>query len=91
MKDLKSVQDLIIKSAFYDGVSTTIRAREMIIGNVLEISFTKGNRCSAAIIELVDTYRDPEEVALYSCKQALYKLLEALYEEIIYPLEEHDD
>ena len=91
MKDFKSVQDLIVKAAFYDDVSTTIRQNKMIIGDVLEIIFTKGDRHSAATIELEDRYRDPEEAALYSCKRALYKLLCGLYEDINYPKEKNDD
>lgn len=87
MKEFKSVQDLIIKAAFYDGISTTISPSEMIVGDVLKITFSKGNRHSATLIELADTYRDPEEVALYGCKRALYDLLREPYEEIIYPKE----
>ena len=84
MKDFKSVQDLILKAAFYDGVSTTIRANEMINGDMLEIIFTKGDLHSAATIDLGDRYRDPEEVALYCCKRALFKLLCEPYEDIAY-------
>lgn len=87
MKEFKSVQDLIIKAAFYDGISTTISPENMIGGDVLKITFSKGNRHSATLIELADKYRDPEEVALYSCRHALYDLLRGPYEEIIYPKE----
>jgi hypothetical protein len=87
MKEFKSVQDLIIKAAFYDGISTTISPEEMIAGDVLKITFSKGKRHSATLIELADKYRDPEEVALYGCKRALYDLLRGPYEEIIYPKE----
>lgn len=86
MKEFKSVQDLIIKAALYDGISTTISPSE-IKGDVLKITFSEGNLHSATHIELADIYRDPEEVALYCCKCALYKLLEAPYEEITYPKE----
>lgn len=88
MKDFKSVQDLIIKAAFYDGISTTISADELIgRGDVLKITFSRDNRYSVACIDMVDTYRDPEETALYCCKRALYDLLCGRYEEIIYPKE----
>jgi hypothetical protein len=88
MNDFKSVQDLIIKAALYDGVSTTIRPYELICGrDALRIVFSRDDRHSSTCIELSDAYRDPEEVALYCCKRALYKLLEAPYEEITYPKE----
>lgn len=82
MKDFKSIQELIVKAALYDGVSTTISPAEMIAGDVLKITFSKGNRHSATHIELSDKYRDPEDVALYGCKYALYDLLRGPYEEI---------
>ena len=88
MKDFKSVQELIIKAAFYDGVSTTISADELMgARDVLKITFSKNNRYSVATVELTDRYRDVEEVALYCCKHALYDLLCGPYEEIIYPKE----
>ena len=88
MKDFKSVQDLIIKAAFYDKVSTTISAEEIIGGfDVLKITFAKGDQHSTTRIDLTSTYRDPEEVALYCCKRALYDLLHGPYEEITYPKE----
>lgn len=86
MKDFKSVQDLIIKAALYDGISTTIGPSE-IKGDVLKFTFSRGNRHSATHIDLMDKYRDPEEVALYCCKHALYDLLCGPYEEINYPKE----
>ena len=87
MKDFKSVQDLIIKAALYDKVSTTISPDELIGVDVLRITFSKNNRHSSTVVELTDRYRDAEEVALYGCKRTLYKLLEAPYEEITYPKE----
>lgn len=88
MKDFKSVQDLIIKAAFYDKVSTTISADEMVGGfDVLKITFTKGDKYSTTRIDLTDTYKDPEEVALFCCKRALYDLLCAPYEEMVYKKE----
>lgn len=88
MKDFKSVQELIIKAAFYDGISTTISADELLgRENVLRITFSKNNRYSVANVELMDKYRDTEEVALYCCKRALYDLLCNPYEEITYSKE----
>lgn len=87
MKDFKSVQDLIVKAALYDSISTTISPAELISGDMLKITFSKNNRHSATHIELADKYRDPEEVALYCCKKALYNLLCNPYEEITYPKE----
>lgn len=87
MKDFKSVQDLIIKAALYDGISTTISPEEFINGDVLKITFSKGILHSATSIRLTEQYRDPEEVALYCCKRALYNLLCSPYEEIKCPKE----
>jgi hypothetical protein len=85
MKDYKSVQDLIVKAALYDGISTTISPEEMIGGrDMLRIMFSKGTRCSAAYIDLERGYRDPEEAALYACKAALHDLMWRPYEEIEY-------
>lgn len=85
MKDFKSVQDLIIKAALYDKVSTTIQAEELFGGvDALRITFSKKNRYSTACIDVfLDKPEDyQEQSALYACKKALYRLLEAPYEEI---------
>lgn len=83
MKDFKSVQDLIIKAALYDNVSTTISRDELIgRGDVLRITFSRDNRHTTTCIDLDERYRDPEEATLYCCKRSLYKLLFAPYEEI---------
>lgn len=88
MNDYKSVQDLIIKAAMYDKVSTTIRANELFGGrDVIEIIFQKGDRYSAAHIDTWNNAFNNEEVLLYVCKKALYNLLEAPYEEIEYAKE----
>lgn len=88
MKDFKSVQDLIIKAALYDGISTTISADELLgRGDALRITFSRDNRYITTYIDLVDEHRDPEESALYCCKRALYDLLCGPYEEITYPKE----
>ena len=89
MKDFKSVQDLIVKAALYDKVSTTISADELLgRGDVIKITFEKNNRYITTYVDLADERRDPEEYALYYCKRALYKLLEVPYEEITYPKED---
>lgn len=95
MKEFKSVQDLIIKAALYDGVSTTIgpyelsNQDELLKRNAIKITFSRGKRYSATRIDLTDTYRDPEEVALYCCKRALIDLLCAPYAEIEIDKENH--
>lgn len=91
MKEFKSVQDLIIKAAFYDGISTTISPENLIGGDVLKITFSKNNRYSATNIRFEERYRDSEEVALYCCKHALYDLLCGPYEEITYPKENDNE
>ena len=89
MKDFKSVQDLIVKAALYDKVSTTISADELLgRGNVIKVTFEKNNRYITTYVDLLDRHQDSEEPALYYCKRALYKLLEAPYEEINYPKED---
>ena len=85
MNDFKSVQDLIIKAALYDGISTTIDPNHFIEApDVLRITFSRDNNHTSTLIELSDRYRDPEETALYCCKHALYKLLCYPYEKIEY-------
>lgn len=82
MDDFKSVQDLIVKAALYDRVSTTISAEELFGGiDAIRLTFQKGNRYSTACIDL--RYKN-EEMALCVCKKAFYRLLEAPYEEIEY-------
>lgn len=85
MFEYKSIQELIVKAAIYDGISTTISADELIgRDDVLRITFSRDNKYSTAHIDLVDTHRNnPEEVALYCCRRALYNLLHAPYEEIV--------
>ena len=94
MKEFKSVQDLIIKAALYDKVSTTISADEL-IGSIdtLRITFSKNNRHSTSCIDvfLNEPKYEHEKYALYACKKALYKLLEAPYEEIEPQEEPRDD
>lgn len=82
MKDFKSVQDLIIKAALYDGVTTTIRPQEFINGDTINIMFSRNDRHSATSICVGEKYGDSEEVILNCCKRALINLLFAPYEKI---------
>lgn len=90
MKDFKSVQDLIIKAALYDGISTTIGPSPLISGSIISITFSKKGKYSHTDIDIEERHRDLEEVALYCCKHALCDLLMAPYEEITYPKEEEE-
>ena len=88
MNTYKSVQDLIIKAAMYDNISTTIRANELFGGrDVIEIIFSKGDRHSATTIDMESAIINHEDTILYACKKSLYNLLEAPYEEIEYAKE----
>lgn len=83
MGDFKSVQDLIVRAAMYDGITTTIRRNELLGGiEVVEIVFSKGGRHCATNIDFSRIDSISEEMALYSCKSTLRKLLWAPYEEI---------
>lgn len=88
MNDFKSVQDLIVKAALYDGISTTISPHK-VSGDldVLKITFSKGIKRSATYIDVECGYMKPEEAALYACKNALHRLLWGPYEEIEYKKE----
>ena len=81
MSDYKSVQDLIVKAALYDGVSTTI-APPMEDIPAVKITFSKDDRYSSTLIDLGNTFRDHESMTLYCCKDALHKLLWGRYDEI---------
>ena len=89
MNDYKSIQDLIVKAALYDGVSTTISPQEFITGDTMSITFYKDNRCSGTRIRVGDKYGDSEEVILNCCKRALRDLLFAPYDEIEVNKENH--
>lgn len=85
MADFKSVQELIIKAAMYDGISTTIRPMERFGGyNVIELVFSKGNNFSAIQINTNDCsiVRNPEDAVLYACKGALKELFMEPYRDI---------
>lgn len=81
MSDYKSIQDLIVKAALYDGVSTTI-APHMDNIPAVKITFSKGDKHSATHIDLSTRFRDHESMILYCCKDALHKLLWGRYDEI---------
>lgn len=82
MERYDSIQELIVKAALYDRVSTTISADELIGGyDVLKITFSKDDRYCSTYLELRDL-KDRESMVLYSCKNTLLKLLYAPYEEI---------
>ena len=82
MNDYKSIQELIVKAALYDGVSTTIAPQKFITGDTMSITFYKDSRCSGTRIRVGDRYGDSEEAILYCCKRALRDLLFAPYETI---------
>ena len=79
MNDYKSVQDLIVKAAFYDGVTTTISAHE---SGALKITFSKGDRRSSTLIDMNHIFKDHEWMSLCYCKDALHNLLWGRYDEI---------
>ena len=82
MTDYKSIQELIVKAALYDGVSTTISADELIGRyDVLRLTFSKGDRRCSTHFELRDM-KDREDMVLWCCKDTLLKLLFAPYNEI---------
>lgn len=81
MNDFKSVQDLIVKAAIYDGVSTTI-APPMENMPAVKITFSKGDKHSTTYIDLSTRFRDHESIILHCCKDALHKLLWGRYDEI---------
>jgi hypothetical protein len=85
MTDYKSIQELIVKAALYDGVSTTISA-DALFGkvDVIRITFEKNKTYTTyAINVMLDELEDyREEELLYGCKKALFKLLCYPYEEI---------
>jgi hypothetical protein len=82
MQEFKSVQDLIIKAALYDGVTTTISPHEYITGDTMSITFSKGNRHSATHFCVGDKYGESEAAILYCCKSALLDLFFAPYKDI---------
>lgn len=83
MNEYKSIQDLIVKAALYDGVSTTISPDQLANGiDILRITFRKGDIDATAYIDTVEGFRNHEDMVLYSCKRVLRDLLFAPYEGI---------
>jgi hypothetical protein len=78
MEKYKSVQDLILKAALRDGVSTTIKPIG-IASDAVEIVFTKDNCNSAVSIDL--TFID-ERITLNMLRSALFRLFEEPYKNI---------
>jgi hypothetical protein len=84
MNNYKSVQDLIVKAAIYDRVSTTISVDEAVGGvDVLKIKFSKGDRYGVTYIDLLPT-PDHEAMTLHCCKSALRELFWEPYRDIQY-------
>ena len=81
MNDYKSIQDLIVKAALYDGVSTTI-APPMENIPAVKITFSKGDLHSSILIDLDIRFENHESMALYCCKDALHNLLWGKYDKI---------
>ena len=82
MNNYKSLQELIVKAALYDGVTTTVAPHEFISGDTISITFSKNDRYTATGIRVGNKYGDSEEEVLYACKRALLNLLFAPYEDI---------
>ena len=81
MTDYKSVQDLIMKAAMYDGITTAIRPIELIGGcNAIELIFSKNDRRYSVYVDPFNIY--PEDAVLHYCKKALRELFMAPYDEI---------
>lgn len=79
MEEFKSAQDLILKAALRDGISTTIRPTKIGM-NAVEIVFERGIDQSAVAIDL--TFHD-EHMVLSMLRHALFNLFEAPYRNII--------
>ena len=85
MNDYKSIQDLLVKAALYDGVTTSIRAEELLgRGDVIRITFEKNKAYTtyAVDVSINDTKDYREESLLCGCKKALFNLLCYPYDEI---------
>ena len=79
MREYKSTQDLILKAALYDGVSTTIRPGTY-GDKPVEVVFSRKGVCSSVSIDLMV---EDERSILYSMKRALYNLFEYPYKDIV--------
>jgi hypothetical protein len=79
MQEYKSVQDLILKAALCDGVSTTIRPTPLAY-NAVEIVFSKGVDRTSVIIDLAFT---DEYMVLHMLRTTLFRLFEEPYRNIV--------
>ena len=79
MREYKSAQDLILKAALYDGVSTTIRPGTY-GDKPIEVVFSRKGVCSSVSIDLM--FEDERSI-LYSMKRALLNLFEYPYKDIV--------
>lgn len=79
MTEFKSVQDLILKAALRDGVSTTIRPTAL-APNAVEIIFSKGIDRSAVSIDFTIMN---EAIVLSMLRSTLFRLFEEPYKNII--------
>ncbi len=79
MYEYKSAQELILKAALRDGVSTTIRPY-CGIPQAIEVVFSAESERSAVAIDL--TFSD-ERMVLRMLREALFRLFEAPYKEIV--------
>lgn len=80
MIEYKSAQELILKAALCDGVSTTIRPSTQGYRNAVEVVFAKGDARSSTVIDFV--IKD-ERPVLYGLKRALFNLFEYPYRDIV--------
>ena len=80
MIEYESAQELILKAALCDGVSTIIRPTNQGYYNAIEVVFAKGDARSATVIDPV--VKD-ERYVLYGLKGALFNLFEYPYRDIV--------
>lgn len=80
MTEYKSAQELILKAALCDGVSTTICPSTQGYRNAVEVVFAKGDARSSIVIDL---FFDDERPVLYGLKRALFNLFEYPYRDIV--------
>lgn len=79
MSEFKSVQDLIIKAALRDGVSTTISPNASKYIPAVDVTFSKGYDKYSFTIDLININEDG---ALYMFKRGLNGLFMSPYNEI---------
>lgn len=79
MREYKSAQELILKAALCDGVSTTIHPGTY-GDKPVEVVFSRKGICSSVSIDLMV---EDERPILYSMKRALFNLFEYPYRDIV--------